>query len=84
VGKDVEGLWESMCGCLIHELHVTNCQESTLDDSLPQPGKVDLICGGPPCQGFSRINRHKGSAVAAEKVCGIFSSLSGSEVAHCA
>ncbi|THH12028.1 hypothetical protein EW145_g289 [Phellinidium pouzarii] len=26
---------------------------------LPQPGKVDLIMGGPPCQAFSGMNRYK-------------------------
>ncbi|SNX87885.1 related to Cytosine-specific methyltransferase [Melanopsichium pennsylvanicum] len=24
----------------------------------PQPGQVDIISAGPPCQGFSRMNRH--------------------------
>lgn len=25
----------------------------------PTPGEVDLIVGGPPCQGFSQLNRFK-------------------------
>jgi DNA (cytosine-5)-methyltransferase 1 len=24
---------------------------------LPQKGEVELLCGGPPCQGFSGMNR---------------------------
>ncbi len=27
--------------------------------NLPAPGAVDLIAGGPPCQGFSGYNRHR-------------------------
>jgi len=26
---------------------------------LPKPGEVDLVVGGPPCQGFSGYNRHR-------------------------
>ncbi|KAJ9174798.1 hypothetical protein P3X46_013403 [Hevea brasiliensis] len=26
-------------------------------NSLPRPGEVEFICGGPPCQGFSGMNR---------------------------
>ena len=29
------------------------------DSSLPKKGDVDLIAGGPPCQGFSGYNRHR-------------------------
>ncbi|XP_010435242.1 PREDICTED: DNA (cytosine-5)-methyltransferase 4-like [Camelina sativa] len=29
--------------------------------TLPVPGQVDFINGGPPCQGFSRMNRFSGS-----------------------
>ncbi|CAG9466118.1 unnamed protein product [Pedinophyceae sp. YPF-701] len=33
-------------------------------DVLPARGEVALICGGPPCQGFSGLNRHRGAAQA--------------------
>jgi DNA (cytosine-5)-methyltransferase 1 len=26
-------------------------------DELPAPGQVDFIVGGPPCQGYSGMNR---------------------------
>ncbi|KAK9839548.1 hypothetical protein WJX84_003539, partial [Apatococcus fuscideae] len=26
-------------------------------ESLPAPGQVDFLCGGPPCQGYSGMNR---------------------------
>ncbi|PWY97859.1 S-adenosyl-L-methionine-dependent methyltransferase [Testicularia cyperi] len=26
--------------------------------SFPRPGQIDVVAGGPPCQGFSFINRH--------------------------
>ena len=29
------------------------------DAGLPRPGDVDLLAGGPPCQGFSGYNRHR-------------------------
>ncbi|XP_027157672.1 DNA (cytosine-5)-methyltransferase 1B-like [Coffea eugenioides] len=28
-------------------------------DGLPRPGDVEFIIGGPPCQGFSKMNRYK-------------------------
>ncbi|CAL1705539.1 unnamed protein product [Somion occarium] len=28
---------------------------------MPMPGEVDFICGGPPCQSFSRMNHHRSS-----------------------
>ncbi|KAH7865338.1 hypothetical protein Vadar_005343 [Vaccinium darrowii] len=34
--------------------------EETINN-LPRPGQVDFIIGGPPCQGFSGMNRHNQS-----------------------
>lgn len=29
----------------------------SLGQKLPQKGDVEFLCGGPPCQGFSGMNR---------------------------
>lgn len=26
--------------------------------NLPKKGEVELLCGGPPCQGYSGMNRY--------------------------
>ena len=33
-----------------------------MDRSLPAVGEVDMLAGGPPCQGFSGYNRHRKSS----------------------
>ena len=33
---------------------------AALTASIPLPGEVQFICGGPPCQGFSGMNRFSG------------------------
>ncbi|PNW81506.1 hypothetical protein CHLRE_06g249500v5 [Chlamydomonas reinhardtii] len=45
---------------------------------LPLPGEVELLVGGPPCQGFSGLNRHPGSEKAVRN-----NSLVGSYLSYC-
>ena len=48
-------------GCTVFEEDVNLMYRRLLDrdKDLPQPGEVDLVAGGPPCQGFSGYNRHR-------------------------
>lgn len=32
-------------------------KQNEMGQKLPQKGDVELLCGGPPCQGFSGMNR---------------------------
>jgi len=37
--------------------HVQGEQKNAAGQRLPLKGEVELLCGGPPCQGFSGMNR---------------------------
>ncbi len=52
---------QSHPGCTVFEEDVNHLYLRLLDRDrdLPSPGEVDLIAGGPPCQGFSGYNRHR-------------------------
>ncbi len=52
---------QSHPGCTVFEEDVNLLYRRLLDADagLPRPGDVDLLAGGPPCQGFSGYNRHR-------------------------
>ena len=45
--------------CMASEEAISQSEKLSDADKerLPQPGEVDFICGGPPCQGYSGMNR---------------------------
>ncbi|CAD5114719.1 DgyrCDS3762 [Dimorphilus gyrociliatus] len=43
------------CNQLLDE--ALEAYEKGTDTPYPKPGEVELLCGGPPCQGFSGMNR---------------------------
>ncbi|RAL39532.1 hypothetical protein DM860_003065 [Cuscuta australis] len=50
--------------------------DSSTINSLPRPGEVDFIIAGPPCQGFSLLNRHNKSSTSDVRRIMILSLLS--------
>ena len=45
-----------VCACLQAEEEAKALSEQDVAQ-LPVPGEVDFLCGGPPCQGYSGMNR---------------------------
>jgi DNA (cytosine-5)-methyltransferase 1 len=44
------------CNILL-KLVMEGVSENARGQQLPKKGDVELLCGGPPCQGFSGMNR---------------------------
>lgn len=44
------------CNVLL-KLVMSGEKTNSLGQKLPQKGDVEMLCGGPPCQGFSGMNR---------------------------
>ncbi|XP_013930826.1 PREDICTED: DNA (cytosine-5)-methyltransferase 1-like, partial [Thamnophis sirtalis] len=44
------------CNVLL-KLVMSGEKVNSLGQKLPQKGDVEMLCGGPPCQGFSGMNR---------------------------
>lgn len=44
------------CNVLL-KLVMAGEKTNSLGQKLPQKGDVEMLCGGPPCQGFSGMNR---------------------------
>ena len=45
------------CEASQEAIDASNALPATDKERLPVPGEVDFICGGPPCQGYSGMNR---------------------------
>jgi len=53
--------------------HVQGEVKNAAGQRLPMKGEVDLLCGGPPCQGFSGMNRFNSREYSRFKVfCSLF------------
>lgn len=49
-------VFQEDCNSILHKL-LNGEEDGEGGGTLPQPGEVELLCAGPPCQGFSALNR---------------------------
>ena len=56
------------CNILL-KLVMEGAEKTSRDQRLPQQGDVEMLCGGPPCQGFSGMNRFSSREYSCFKVC---------------
>ena len=56
------------CNTLL-KLVMEGVAENSRGQRLPKQGDVELLCGGPPCQGFSGMNRFSSREYSCFKVC---------------
>lgn len=54
------------CNVLL-KLVMSGEKTNSLGQKLPQKGDVEMLCGGPPCQGFSGMNRFNSRTYSAFK-----------------
>lgn len=54
------------CNILL-KLVMSGEKTNSLGQKLPQKGDVEMLCGGPPCQGFSGMNRFNSRTYSAFK-----------------
>lgn len=64
------------CNILLKQV-MEGVEKNSQGQRLPRKGEVELLCGGPPCQGFSGMNRFSSGEYSCFKVC--FSYLTESE-----
>ncbi|XP_025419403.1 DNA (cytosine-5)-methyltransferase 1-like [Sipha flava] len=61
---------------LLLKLAMSGKKKNDKNQMIPQKGEVDFICGGPPCQGFSGMNRFSSGQYSFFKNCLVVTFLS--------
>lgn len=70
------------CNVLL-KLVMSGEKTNSLGQKLPQKGDVEMLCGGPPCQGFSGMNRFNSRTYSKFKNSLVVSYLRSEEQEYC-